>query len=138
LTRQSSSLLVRGGYEQEGRRRWWRWKRGGARLSRRGEWEREREGGKGLSKLGLEEVLELLSVGGELDNALVELGEGHTVLEEGPAERGLVVDERDLLGGGAKVVDGEALLYPTARKGVRKLVPYLMVQKKARRTGCHL
>jgi hypothetical protein len=50
-----------------------------------------------LRELLLEEVLERLAVLGELLDALVQLVEGHLVLEERPAELGLVVDERDLV-----------------------------------------
>ena len=43
-----------------------------------------------------DELLEGLAVLSELLDALVELVERHLVLEEGPAELGLVVDVRDL------------------------------------------
>lgn len=49
------------------------------------------------TNLGHENLLENLGVGGEAADTLVELVEGHLVLEEGPAEGGLVVDVRDLL-----------------------------------------
>ena len=47
-------------------------------------------------KLLLEDFLQGLAVLGELLDALVELVERHLVLEERPAELGLVVDERHL------------------------------------------
>ena len=43
-----------------------------------------------------EQLLEGLAVLGELLDTLVELVERHLVLEESPAELGLVVDKRDL------------------------------------------
>lgn len=43
-----------------------------------------------------EDALELCTVLCEFLDALVELVKRHLVLEEGPAELGLVVDERDL------------------------------------------
>jgi hypothetical protein len=43
-----------------------------------------------------EELLESLAILSKLLDTLVELVEGHLVLEESPAEFGLVVDEADL------------------------------------------
>lgn len=50
-----------------------------------------------LGELLLEDVLERDTILGELLDTFVELVEGHRVLEECPAELGLVVDEGDLL-----------------------------------------
>lgn len=52
---------------------------------------------KSSTNLGDENLLENLGVGGEATDTLVELVECHLVLEERPAEGGLVVNERDLL-----------------------------------------